>query len=136
MPTAPDASAFPYATHLDIRFPALETIALDPVVAAVTDRWWNQTLCKVNDSVVRLGVMQGEYHWHKHDNDDEFFFVLEGRFLIDLDPAADGVTPGRVVALAPRQGFVVPRGVVHRTRAPERAVILMVENAGIIPTGD
>lgn len=136
MPTASDASAFPYATHLDIRFPALETIALDPVVAAVTDRWWNQTLCKVNDSVVRLGVMQGEYHWHKHDNDDEFFFVLEGRFLIDLDPAADGVTPGRVVALAPRQGFVVPRGVVHRTRAPERAVILMVENAGIIPTGD
>jgi mannose-6-phosphate isomerase-like protein (cupin superfamily) len=135
MPTS-DASAYPYATHLDIRFPALETIALDPVIAAVTDQWWNQTLCKVNDSVVRLGVMQGEYHWHKHDNDDEFFFVLEGTFLIDLEPAADGVTPGRVVTLAPREGFVVPKGVVHRTRAPERAVILMVENAGIIPTGD
>jgi mannose-6-phosphate isomerase-like protein (cupin superfamily) len=135
MPTS-DASAYPYATHLDIRFPALETIALDPVIAAVTDQWWNQTLCKVNDSVVRLGVMQGEYHWHKHDNDDEFFFVLEGNFLIDLEPAADGVTPGRVVTLAPREGFVVPKGVVHRTRAPERAVILMVENAGIIPTGD
>jgi mannose-6-phosphate isomerase-like protein (cupin superfamily) len=136
MPTTPDTPAYPYATHLDIRFPALETIALDPVIAAVTDRWWNQTLCKVNDSVVRLGVMQGEYHWHKHDDDDEFFFVLEGRFLIDLEPAADGVTPGRVVTLAPREGFVVPKGVVHRTRAPERAVILMMENAGIIPTGD
>ena len=131
-----DPSAFPYATHLDVRFPHLQTIALDPVIAAVTDRWWNQTLCRVNDSVVRLGVMQGEYHWHKHDDDDEFFFVLEGRFLIDLEPAADGVTPGRVVTLAPREGFVVPKGVVHRTRAPERCVILMVENAGIIPTGD
>lgn len=136
MSTPPNAPAYPYATHLDIRFPAMQTIALDPVITAVTDRWWNQTLCKVNDSVVRLGVMQGEYHWHKHDDDDEFFFVLEGTFLIDLEPAADGVTPGRVVTLAPREGFVVPKGVVHRTRAPERAVILMVENAGIIPTGD
>ena len=136
MPSPSDPTAYPYATHLDIRFPALATIALDPVIASVTDQWWNQTLCRVNDSVVRLGVMQGEYHWHKHDDDDEFFFVLDGTFLIDLDPAADGVTPGRVVSLAPREGFVVPKGVVHRTRAPERAVILMVENAGIIPTGD
>jgi mannose-6-phosphate isomerase-like protein (cupin superfamily) len=136
MPTRPDATAYPYATHLDVRFPALETIALDPLVAAVTDQWYNQTLCRVNDSVVRLGVMQGEYHWHKHDDDDEFFFVLDGHFLIDLEPAADGVTPGRVVDLAPREGFVVPKGVVHRTRAPERAVILMVENASIVPTGD
>jgi len=136
MPTRSDPSSYPYATHLDIRFPAMTKIALDPVIDAVTDRWWNQTLCKVNDSVVRLGVMQGEYHWHKHDHDDEFFLVLEGHFLIDLEPAADGVTPGRVVDLGPREGYVVPKGVVHRTRAPERAVILMVENAGIIPTGD
>jgi mannose-6-phosphate isomerase-like protein (cupin superfamily) len=82
----------------------------------------------VNDSVVRLGVLQGEYHWHKHDNDDEFFFVLEGHFLIDLE--------GQTIDLGPRQGFVVPKGVIHRTRAPERAVILMVETAPIIPTGD
>jgi mannose-6-phosphate isomerase-like protein (cupin superfamily) len=82
----------------------------------------------VNGSVVRLGVMQGEYHWHKHDQDDEFFFVLEGRFLIDLE--------GRTVELKPQEGFVVPKGIVHRTRAPERAVILMVENTGIVPTGD
>jgi mannose-6-phosphate isomerase-like protein (cupin superfamily) len=82
----------------------------------------------VNESVVRLGVVQGEYHWHKHDDLDEFFYVVEGRFLIDLE--------GRTVELAPRQGFVVPKGVVHRTRAPERAVILMVEGAGIVPTGD
>ena len=128
MPSPSDAAAYPYATHLDIRFPAMETIALDPVIAAVTDRWWNQTLCKVNDSVVRLGVMQGEYHWHKHDDEDEFFYVVEGRFLIDLE--------GRTVGLAPRQGFVVPRGVVHRTRAPQRTVILMVEGADIVPTGD
>ena len=127
---------FPYATHLDIRFSALEKIELDPVIAAVRDKWWNQTLCKVNDSVVRLGVMQGEYHWHKHDRDDEFFFVLEGRFLIDLEPAADGTTPGRVIELRAREGFVVPKGVVHRTRAPERSVILMVETASVVPTGD
>jgi mannose-6-phosphate isomerase-like protein (cupin superfamily) len=130
-----DASAFPYATHLDVLFPALEKIELDPLVDAVTDQWYNQTLARVNESIVRLGVMQGEYHWHKHDDDDEFFYVVEGRFLIDLEPGADGVTPGRVVELRPREGFVVPKGVVHRTRAPERSVILMVETAAIVPTG-
>lgn len=133
--TTRDASAFPYATHLDILFPPLTLIDLHPIVGAVRDEWWNQTLCKVNDSVVRLGVMQGEYHWHKHDNDDEFFYVVEGRFLIDLE-RGDNDAAGRVVELTPRQGFTVPRGVVHRTRAPERTVILMVENATITPTGD
>jgi mannose-6-phosphate isomerase-like protein (cupin superfamily) len=122
------AESYPYATHLDIRYPALEVIDVQQIADAVTDRWYNQTLCKVNDSVVRVGVMQGEYHWHKHDDLDEFFYVVEGKFLIDLE--------GRTVELGERQGFVVPKGVVHRTRAPSRAIILMVEGAGIIPTGD
>jgi Cupin domain len=119
---------YSYATHLDIKFPALSLVDVPSLVRACTDRWYNQTLCKVNDSVIRLGVMQGEYHWHKHDNDDEFFFVLEGHFLIDLED--------RSIDLQPQEGYVVPRGVVHRTRAPDRAVILMVETASIIPTGD
>jgi dTDP-4-dehydrorhamnose 3,5-epimerase-like enzyme len=123
-----EAQDYPYATHLDIRYAPLELVDVPALVAACTDRWYNQTLCRVNESIVRLGVMQGEYHWHKHDNDDEFFFVLDGRFVIDLED--------RSIELQPRQGFVVPRGVVHRTRAPERAVILMVENAGVVPTGD
>ena len=125
-----ESQPYPYATHVDIKFPALAVVDVPALVKACTDRWYNQTLCRVNDSVVRLGVMQGEYHWHKHDADDEFFFVLEGRFLIDLQ--AEGCT----VDLGPQQGFVVPRGVVHRTRALERAVILMVETAAIVPTGD
>ena len=82
----------------------------------------------MNGSVVRIGVVKGEYHWHKHDDDDEFFYVVEGNLLIDLE--------NRTVALAPRQGFVVPKGVLHRTRAEQRTVMLMFENAGIIPTGD
>ena len=116
-----ESSEYPYATHLNVLFGALDKIELDPLVSAVRDQWYNQTLARVNDSVVRLGIMQGEYHWHRHDEDDEFFYVVEGRFLIDLEPAADGVTPGPVVELTPRQGFVVPKGVVHRTRAPERS---------------
>jgi mannose-6-phosphate isomerase-like protein (cupin superfamily) len=120
--------AQPYATFLNILFPHLEKVDVPALVGKVKDQWFNQTLCQVNGSVVRLGVMQGEYHWHKHDNDDEFFFCLEGEFLIDLED--------RTVALKPQEGFVVPKTVVHRTRAPQRCVILMVENAGIIPTGD
>jgi mannose-6-phosphate isomerase-like protein (cupin superfamily) len=123
-----EPTTFPYATFLDVKFPALSLVDVPALIDAVKDSWYNQTLCKVNDSVVRLGVMQGEYHWHKHDNDDEFFFVLDGHFIIDLED--------RSVDLQPRQGFVVPKGVVHRTRAPDRAVIMMVETAAIVPTGD
>ena len=123
-----DAKNYPYATHLNIYYAPLEVVDVPALVAANTHPWYNQTLCRVNDSVVRLGVVQGEYHWHKHDDEDEFFYVVEGRFLIDLE--------NRTVELLPRQGFVVPKGVVHRTRAPERTVILMVEGAGIVPTGD
>jgi hypothetical protein len=123
-----DPQAYPYATHLNVYYPPLAVVDVPALVAACTDRWYNQTLCRVNDSVVRLGVIEGEYHWHKHDTEDEFFYVVDGRLLIDLE--------GRTVELAPRQGFVVPKGVVHRTRAPGRTVILMVEGAGIVPTGD
>jgi mannose-6-phosphate isomerase-like protein (cupin superfamily) len=119
---------YPYATHLDIKFGSLEVVDVQELIEACTDQWYNQTLCRVNDSVVRLGVIQGEYHWHSHDDEDEFFYVLEGRLFIDLE--------GRTVELSSRQGFVVPKGVVHRTRASERTVILMFEGAGIVPTGD
>ena len=125
---ADEQKDYPYATHLNVLHAPLELIDVPALAAACEDRWYNQTLCRVNDSVVRLGVVEGEYHWHKHDDEDEFFYVVEGRFLIDLE--------GRTVELAPRQGFVVPKGVVHRTRAPERSVVLMVEGAGIVPTGD
>jgi mannose-6-phosphate isomerase-like protein (cupin superfamily) len=118
----------PYTTYLDAKFAPLALVDADALIKSCTDKWYNQTLCKVNDSVVRLGVMQGEYHWHKHDDLDEFFYCVDGQFLIDLE--------GRTVALNPRQGFVVPKGVMHRTRAPSKTVILMVEGAGIMPTGD
>jgi len=117
-----------YATYLNILYPTLSVVDVPSLVRNCKDRWYNQTLCKVNDSVIRLGVVQGEYHWHKHDADDEFFFVLDGRFIVDLQD--------RSVELGSHEGFVVPRGTTHRTRAPDRAVILMVETASIVPTGD
>ena len=119
---------YPYDTRLNVLHTPLELIDVKALADAAPHKWYNQTLCGVNGSVVRLGVIEGEYHWHKHDDDDEFFYVVEGKLLIDLE--------GRIVELAPRQGFVVPKGVLHRTRAPQRTVILMVENAGIVPTGD
>jgi mannose-6-phosphate isomerase-like protein (cupin superfamily) len=119
---------YPYVTRLNVLYPPMAVVDVPALIAACTDRWYNQTLCRVNESVVRLGVIQGDYHWHKHDDEDEFFYVVEGKFLIDLE--------GRTVELERGQGFVVPKGTMHRPRAPERTVILMVEGAGIIPTGD
>src|SRR6266704_1667267 len=107
-----ETKSYPYETHLGVLYDDLQVIDLPEVINAVKHPWFNQTLCRVNESVVRLGVVKGEYHWHKHDDEDEFFFVVSGRFLIDLE--------GRTVELGPRQGFVVPKGVVHRPRAPER----------------
>jgi mannose-6-phosphate isomerase-like protein (cupin superfamily) len=120
--------ATPYSIHTDIKFKPLELIDVAALERATKEQWDNQTLCAVNDSVVRLGVLQGEFHWHKHDNEDEFFYVVDGRFCIDLE--------GRTVELRPQQGFTVPKGVVHRTRAPERSVVLMIESKGVVPTGD
>ena len=123
-----DTAQYPYETRLNILHGPLQVIDVKAMADACPYKWFNQTLCQVNGSVVRMGVFEGEYHWHKHDNDDEFFYVVEGKLLIDLEE--------RTVELSPRHGFVVSKGVLHRTRAPHRTVILMVENAGIIPTGD
>ena len=125
---AKESEDFPYKTYLNILHGPLELIDVQKLVDGCTDKWWNQTLCKVNDAVVRLGIVEGEYHWHEHSDIDEFFYVVEGRFLIDLKD--------RTIDLGPKQGFVVPRGVQHRPRAPKRTVILMVERADIVPTGD
>jgi mannose-6-phosphate isomerase-like protein (cupin superfamily) len=117
-----------YTINLDTKFGFMELIDVPSLVAACEEQWYNQTLTQVNDCVVRLGIMQGEFHWHKHDQEDEFFFVLQGKFLIDLED--------ETVTLEPQQGYTVPRGVVHRTRAPERTVILMVEGSSVKPTGN
>ncbi|MGD0547306.1 MAG: cupin domain-containing protein [Terracidiphilus sp.] len=123
-----ETTTFPYETRLNILQGSLEVIDVQALAGACEYKWFNQTLCKVNESVVRMGVVEGEYHWHKHEADDEFFYVVAGKLLIDLE--------GRTVELETGQGFVVPKNVMHRPRAPLRTVILMVENAGIIPTGN
>ena len=123
-----ETKEYPYETRLNILYHPLEVIEERALADNCTYKWYNQTLCQVNDSVVRLGVIQGEYHWHKHDESDEFFYVQEGKLLIDLE--------NQTIELNPRQGLVVPKGTVHRTRAEQRTVILMVENREIVPTGD
>ncbi len=117
-----------YSINTDVKFGPLELVDVKALADACTEQWFNQTLSQVNDSVVRVGILKGEFHWHKHDTEDEFFYVVEGRFLIDLE--------GGTVELKPGQGFMVPRGVMHCTRAPERSVVLMIEAATVKPTGD
>ena len=117
-----------YSINTDVKFAPLELIDVKQIADTCEEAWFNQTLCRVNDSVVRVGILHGEFHWHKHDREDEFFYVVEGRLLIELE--------GRTVELLAGQGFQVPRGVMHCTRAPERTVVLMIEAATVTPTGD
>src|ERR1700684_50312 len=123
-----ETKTYPYETRLNVLYKPLEIVDAKSLADACTFKWYNQTLCQVNDSIVRLGVVEGEYHWHKHDADDEFFYVVEGQLLIDLEDSAVELDPGK--------GFVGPQKRVHRTRARHRTVVLMVENKGILPTGN
>ena len=117
-----------YDINLDDKYGQLTAIDI-AAEAAAHNPWFNQTLTSVNDAVVRLGVIDGDFHWHKHDADDEFFLVIEGELVIEVEGAD-------TVRLRPHQGYTVPRGVRHKTSAPERTVIVMVERAGVVPTGD
>lgn len=116
-----------YNQHMDIKFDHLELIDVPGIVANCTVPWFNQTLTQVNDAVIRLGIVQGEYHWHNHPNDDEFFFVLSGRLYIDLED--------RTIELGPMQGTTITKGVMHRPRALEKTVMLMAETKSIDPIG-
>ncbi len=117
-----------YNINLDVKFAHHELIDIATIVKECKETWSNQTLSQVNESVIRIGIIEGEFHWHKHDNDDEFFFVLEGQLLIDLED--------KTIELGPHQGTTISKGVMHRPRAPQKTVMLMVETNGIKPTGD
>lgn len=117
-----------YTINTNVKFNPLELIDVKKLVDECQEDWFNQTLSQVNDCVVRLGIVKGEFHWHKHDDEDEFFYVISGKLLIDLEDQS--------LELVPQQGFMVPKGVIHRTRALERTVMLMIEGSTVIPTGD
>jgi mannose-6-phosphate isomerase-like protein (cupin superfamily) len=113
-----DGQAFEHLQLIDI-----------PAEAAAHEPWFNETLVSVNDAVVRLGIIEGDFHWHKHDDEDEFFLVIDGELLVDIEGSG-------TITLGPHQACSVPKGVVHRTRAPRRTTIVMVERAGVMPVGD
>ncbi|MGY5858314.1 MAG: cupin domain-containing protein [Candidatus Thorarchaeota archaeon] len=117
-----------YSINLDVKYEPLELIDIPRLIEESMKEWQNFTLSEVNDCVVRLGVIHGEFHWHTHDNEDEFFYVIDGLLHIDLED--------KTVDLHPGQGFMVPKKVSHRTRAPQRTSILMVEGKTVTPTGD
>ncbi len=117
-----------YNINLNIKYNHLELIDVPEIVKSNKEKWFNQTLTQVNESVVRIGIIEGEFHWHKHDNEDEFFFVLEGKLYIDLEDTT--------IELEKNQGVTISKGVMHKPRAPQKVVMLMVETSGIKPTGD
>jgi mannose-6-phosphate isomerase-like protein (cupin superfamily) len=112
----------------DVKYGMLRLVDI-PAEVAAHEPWFNQTLTTVNDAVVRLGIFEGDFPWHKHIEQDEFFLVLDGEISLDVE----GREP---VVLRRHEGFTVPKGTLHRPRSPRRSVVLMVESLGIVPTGD
>jgi mannose-6-phosphate isomerase-like protein (cupin superfamily) len=127
----------PYEIRRDVKYGYNTLVDVPAIVRECTAEWFNQSLCEVNDCVVRLAVVRGEFHWHKHDEEDEFFFVLSGKLLLDLEEQTIELGPQpRTIELGPHQGYAVPKAVTHRTRAPERTVMLVFEKSSVEPTGD
>ena len=113
---------------MDAKFGQAQVIDAARMVRENTEKWINFNLTEVNDCIVRLGISEGEFHWHQHEREDELFFVLEGKLLLDLE--------AETLELLPQQGYTVPRQVPHRTRAREKTVVLMVERNTVNPKGD
>ena len=119
---------YEYNQLMEVKFEHQELIDISSIVNECDDKWFNQTLTQINDSVARIGIVEGEYHWHTHDDDDEFFFVLSGKLFIDLKD--------KTIELNPHQGVTISKGTAHCPRAPEKTVMLMVETAAIDPIGN
>ncbi|NPD90413.1 MAG: cupin domain-containing protein [Asgard group archaeon] len=117
-----------YSISTDVLFNHLDLIDVQKIINESQKKWQNYSLCRVNDSVVRLGIIQGEFHWHKHDSGDEFFLVLEGKLIVEFE--------NNEIKLSPLQSIVVPKGMMHKTKASERTAILMIEDYLVKPTGD
>ena len=119
----------PYIFHMEPKYNFLELVDIPKLIAECKEKWYNQTLCRVNDSVIRLGVFnEGEFHWHKHDNEDEFFFVIKGELNIEFE--------AKTVVLGLHQGITVPKGVLHRPFVKQPTCVIMVETDSVAPTGD
>jgi mannose-6-phosphate isomerase-like protein (cupin superfamily) len=119
----------PYTIRDEPLFGALQTIDLPDLIDQVEEAWYNQALIRVDDVMVRLAVVQGEFHWHTHDNQDEFFLVLDGKLRVEVEAAEP-------VELQPKQAFTVPAGMRHRSAAPVRSSVLIIERVGTLPAGD
>jgi mannose-6-phosphate isomerase-like protein (cupin superfamily) len=117
-----------FRNNEEVKYGLLRLVDI-PREVAMNEPWLNQTLTTVNDAVIRLGILQGEFPWHQHVDQDEFFLVLDGEIFLDVE--------GRETTILRRhEGFTVPKGTMHRPRSPQKSAVLMVESIGIVPTGD
>jgi len=91
--------------------------------------WSPIEITKVNEVFVRLALLQGEYHWHKHTNEDEMFLVIKGEFTMHLKDRED-------VLLKEGDLITIPKGVEHKPNAKKEAYVLLVERQDITTKGD
>jgi mannose-6-phosphate isomerase-like protein (cupin superfamily) len=106
----------------------MEAVSLDAMLERFAEHWSPKKIAQINDYDVRIVKVQGEFTWHRHADTDECFLVLDGQLTIQLRD--------RDVVLAPRELFVVPRGVEHCPRAETETAVLLLEPGSVVNTGD
>jgi len=106
----------------------MEKVNLAEKLALIAEHWQPKVVGELNGQQVRLAKLCGEFIWHQHEAEDELFLVLAGRLELHLRD--------RVVALAPGELFIVPRGVEHKPVAAEEVHVLLFEPATTLNTGN
>jgi len=106
----------------------MEKINLKEKFSLINEQWSPKIVAELNDSYVKIAKIQGEFTWHKHDKEDEMFFLSEGSMEIHFRD--------RVIALEPGEIIVVPKGVEHKPVCKDEAKIMMIEKKSTINTGD
>lgn len=106
----------------------LEKLNIDSLTKHIQDDWKNFVVSEINNHVVRLSVIQRDFHWHFHQNSDEYFYVIEGKLFVDLEDRTEVLTPGQMIT--------IPKNVKHRTRAKERTIVLCFESQDNDVKGD
>ncbi len=107
----------------------IAAISLDERAEEINTPWSPVEIARVNDQVVRMALLQGEYHWHKHTSEDELFFVYRGRIVIQLKGQPD-------IELGEGEMAVVPKGVEHCPKSEEPSYILVFEPHTLQSQGD
>ena len=114
----------------------MKVINLKEKFGKFTDHFSPKIIAELNGQHVKLGKFIGDFVWHKHDNEDEMFLVVSGKFFMDIRSKDENEVLEKTLELKEGEMIVIPKGVEHRPHSNEEVQVMLFEPAGTLNTGD